>query len=402
MIKALIGTLVFFFLLSPVQAQMTQGGKGLVIGSWNTNKLGHGKTRNWKRTAKILSSFDFIALQEVMSSKALIALIGYLKKETKTDWSYIMTDQPVGGHNDKEYLAFIWKTNKVVYENTKNTFHNTDKRFSKAPFAARFSSIDKTHRWTAMNVHTIESKNKELVRKEVTYLDDYFIWAQDYISDGTPMLLMGEFDLPNSDIAYKELNILASPLLRTGSTGIDVNRKKIYDLKNNIWEEASGRLDVKSAEIENFKRRFEFDNKESIQQISDRLPVKIILGTKKYAVSNYIRPKRYKEFIRKLHILCVKPSNNEGSNKYSNEFIMLKNEDPLFDFNLNGWTLENEEGKKIYLGGNIAKRRTNKIYTAKTDDNILKSNDGLIILRDPVDNEYARIGYKNNKGICNI
>lgn len=121
----------------------------LLLATWNlrnfdSNRFGHGfrLQESYFYIAEIISRFDLIAIQEVNANieplKRLIKILG-------KSWDYIVTDATAGVSGNNERMAFIYDTNKVVFERVageivlpNSQLIQENKQFARTPFMVAF------------------------------------------------------------------------------------------------------------------------------------------------------------------------------------------------------------------------------------------------------------------------
>lgn len=101
------------FPVSTVWAQVSDG-KGLVIASWNIERLGHGQNKDYEALGQIGQLFDFIAVQEAMTVEGLYRFQAALQEATGETWG-MMYSHRIGRSTYKEKYAFVWRESRIDY-----------------------------------------------------------------------------------------------------------------------------------------------------------------------------------------------------------------------------------------------------------------------------------------------
>lgn len=265
--RRLIPLLALFFCFSA---------NALTIGSWNMKHLGWADDkRDWPRTAEVAAKFDFLALQEVHNEDSLERLESVLEKQTGVEWDSLVSHKAVGRTRYKELYAFIWQTNKVSYEGGAVVYLDPGDIFEREPFAARFSERGgKSRKWTAATAHLIYGKTVSRREAEARQLDEYAQWLIDEVAQGSPVLVMGDFNLPPQSTAFNGLRKMMKPLITTGKTTLSSHNGKFANLYDNIWTNSG--LYKGKAGIYRFPAKLGVTHEYARKAISDHAPVYLI------------------------------------------------------------------------------------------------------------------------------
>lgn len=269
MYKFLI-TLLILILSPPVQA--------LTLATWNVKHLGWGEKRDWEATAKVVTIFDFVALQEVHGEDAVKRLESKLEVLTGESWSSLVSDEAVGRSRYTENYAFIWREDLVDYEGGATLYLDPGDIFAREPFAARFCSDDKQYCWTAATVHVVYGDSVEERREEARQLDDYVSWLEATVAERTAVLLMGDFNLPPDSIGFQDLDEILDPVIHEGASTLSSKEGKYANLYDNIWYRP-GTISIEKAWIDRFPERLGITHKYARKRVSDHAPVVVQLGT---------------------------------------------------------------------------------------------------------------------------
>lgn len=175
----------------------------IVLGSFNTLHLGW-EGKNYTETAKILSLFDIVALQEVMKKEGIIALVTELEKVSKEKWSYHLSPYPVGNDSKyNEYYCFIYKKEKVNFVESLGFYKEAKNEFIREPYGAMFKSgkFD----FILVDNHLLygdEKSDRQNEAKELGKVYDYF---QNLDSKEQDIIILGDFNLPAYDSSFQSL-----------------------------------------------------------------------------------------------------------------------------------------------------------------------------------------------------
>src|SRR5574344_140293 len=94
--------IILFLIIFPV---LIFGKDTAVVGSFNTLHLGW-KGKDYNKTAQIISMFDIVALQEVMSEERIKELKDVTEKISNEKWEYIISEKSVGNDKYREFYGF--------------------------------------------------------------------------------------------------------------------------------------------------------------------------------------------------------------------------------------------------------------------------------------------------------
>lgn len=200
-----------------------------------------------------------------------------MEELTGEPWAILVSDESVGRGRYQENYAFIWKERQVDYEGGAALYLDPGDLFAREPFAARFCSDDREHCWTAATVHVVYGDRIEERREEARQLDDYVDWLEATVAEGTPVILMGDFNLPPDSAGFQELAQLLQPAITKGASTLSAIDHRYANLYDNVWYRP-GRLAIRRAWIERFPERLDITHEYARRHISDHAPVAVELG----------------------------------------------------------------------------------------------------------------------------
>lgn len=215
-----------------------QTSSGIIrIASFNAKRLGHG-FKDYPLTARVLSSYDLVALQEVMTDSGVENLVNELEKldsVNPTDWKYEISE-PVGRGSYKEHYAYVWKSDMVSL--TANSSYLVDDEpedhFIREPYVSTFKAgkFD----FTMISSHLIWGDSKAQRREEAKALAAVYGQVQDNDPNENDVILVGDFNLPPTDKGWKEIKkIEGMSWLIKPPAKTTIGTKKISSLYDNIW-----------------------------------------------------------------------------------------------------------------------------------------------------------------------
>jgi len=178
----------------------------------------------------------------------------------------------IGTHKRKEIYAFLYRTDLIKYkENSAFVYNDSKDVFTKEPFCGSF--IAGTFDFVMCTIHTEFGDGKSEPRNEV-----YKAVSSDKEKD---ILIVGDFNLPENDPAWDELESIDSIDSITSALSVEtsppttIGDKSYYD---NIWYSK-----YSSEVIKGSGSFFQFDEliytpemkAEANRQVSDHRPISI-------------------------------------------------------------------------------------------------------------------------------
>ena len=177
--------------------------ENITIASFNVLRLGD-NSKDYETTAKVISKFDLIGLEEVMNEKGLKKLKAKLESNTKIKWDYIISEKPVGSKDYKEYYAFIYKKDKFQVATSLNTFKESNKNmFIREPFAAKFKSNN--FDFIYIICHSIFGDTEKNRILEASNYSKVYSYYSDIVPNEDDIIIAGDFNLPANDMAFQSL-----------------------------------------------------------------------------------------------------------------------------------------------------------------------------------------------------
>lgn len=242
--------LISFFLLFVINNIYAEE---IFVASFNTMRLGESK-KNYHTLAKILKSFDIIALQEVMNNNGMIKLENSLEELTNEDWDYYIPKEPVGTKKYKEYYAFIYKKDKFSEIKPLSYYKNGKSSFIREPFAIKVKA--KNFDFILITAHSIYGKNiKERAIEASNYID-VILYFKEMEKDEDDIILLGDFNLPAKDKAFSNLGkINMRPIIDSDKYSTTFSKTGLANPYDNIFinniKEFTGKYNVYDYSINN-------------------------------------------------------------------------------------------------------------------------------------------------------
>ena len=248
-----------------------------VVGSWNILRLGHGQQKSYPSLAKVGQHMDLIAVQEVMTEEGLQRMEAALEKETGEQWSSLVS-HAIGSSSYKEMYAFIWRDSAIEYVDGAVVYLDRGNNFIREPYSARFASRKDGSQFAVATVHILYGKGISDRTPEIRALADYWDWMGE-VYEGTPRILVGDFNLPPENAAWASLKAKAKPLITSGATTLSSINGRYANLYDNIWVEKNTQLRISGAGIIDFPKLIGWDHEKSRKHTSDHAPVFVALGS---------------------------------------------------------------------------------------------------------------------------
>lgn len=271
MLRTLMATLLALPMLFPLGASA----EALVVGSWNVKRLGSDSQQSYQALAAVAAKMDLIALQEVMTTQGLDRLEQALEHQTKTQWERLESHL-IGSTNYKEAYAFLYRPEKVRYEDGAVVFLDRQNLFFREPFSARFRTAGGTT-FVVANIHVIYGNSSEDRAREVAALADYWDWLAE-VYPREERILAGDFNLAPSHPAWNRLKQSAVPLITRGATTLGQADEKYASLYDNLWVARGTRLAISRSGVIRFPQMLKISHQVARERVSDHAPVFAVIG----------------------------------------------------------------------------------------------------------------------------
>ena len=248
----------------------------VLIGSWNIKHLGWDNDKAIPQVAHVANHFDLLAIQELMDTSALARLEREVEALSGEVWSS-MASREMGHSSYTEHYAFLWRESEVAYVDKAVVFLDHGDVFSREPYAARFRDVETDDLFTAATVHVVYGDSVGDRLPEISALADYWQWL-DEIAQGSPRLLMGDFNLAPDHDGWAALRGLgAEPAITDGRTTLSTTAGAYSNLYDNLWFDASI-LNPSDRGILRFPDLLTMSHQEARDRISDHAPVYVSLN----------------------------------------------------------------------------------------------------------------------------
>lgn len=269
-LKVIATVLLVFVMAMPAWGDIT-------IASWSIRNSGWDNGKHFGKVGHIGSTFDFLAVQEIMSEEGGRQLHRALEAESGESWDYLLSHL-IGRGSYREAYGFFWRESAVEYVDGAVVFLDSANVFSREPMSARFRSRLTGTTFAIGNIHVLYGNSVRDRLPEINALADYWEWLAE-VYPGTPRLLVGDFNLDSRHAAFQPLlerQAVAAVYDGNGTTlsTIDGRYPNHYD---HIFKEA-GAFNVTSRGIMRFPNEMGMTNARARDVVSDHVPVWIALG----------------------------------------------------------------------------------------------------------------------------
>lgn len=252
------------------------------IASWNLKRLS-ATNKDFASVSKIISYFDLIAIQEVMSEEALFRLVEEVQATTGTEWG-VMPSHAIGRGSYKEIYAFLWRKSHVSFVDSAIVYLDNADVFAREPLSARFQTKDGAN-FIMANIHVLYGDSKSDRVPEIKALREYWQWLGETFP-GEQFFLAGDFNMPPEDASFRDLKRFAIPTVTTGATTLSMKPGQYANLYDNIWVPNNLTADM-SAGIFDFPKVLGMEHKEARSRVSDHAPVYVVLKTMDEATGHF-------------------------------------------------------------------------------------------------------------------
>jgi endonuclease/exonuclease/phosphatase family metal-dependent hydrolase len=238
-------------------------------------RLGHGQQKDFAALGDVVreASFEFLALQEVMTEEGLEELRDAVATATGTDWE-VSASHRIGRNSYKEMYAFLWNPAVVEYVDGAVVYLDSTDGFAREPYSARFRIRASGLTFVAANVHILHGERQRDRTPEIEALAKYWRWLEEtYPEDAERILLMGDFNSKPSRPEWAALREMAEPLIVGGSTTLSSKDGVYANLYDNVWVPTHNNLRIKGCGIFKFPPVLGLTHEEARRHVSDHAPV---------------------------------------------------------------------------------------------------------------------------------
>jgi len=250
--------------------------KQIKIGSWNIRNISKKKSdQNLTLILNILTSFDFIAVQEVRDRE----IMNRIQEKLGSGWTMSVSNQ-VGTEHHKEHYGMIWRNTHLSILTDPEILVDQRDDFVREPYIGYFKAGQ--FDFILATIHVVWGDSIVGRREEIKKLDDLLHAIQTRATTEKDIIIVGDFNMPPVDMSWgiDGWKSLMNPPQKTV-----VGDTSLYD---NIW---ISEKDTFGSEFTGLCGCIEFDKiqyenteagrRKAISEISDHRPIWALFSTAK-------------------------------------------------------------------------------------------------------------------------
>lgn len=244
----------------------------LKIGTWNTLRLGHDNGKDMQAMATVVGLADLVALQEVMDPAAIDKLEAAVEARTGESWSSLMS-HAIGRGSYKELYAFMWRDSKIAYTDGAVVYLDRGDRFEREPFSAGFLEKSTGQQFAVATAHILYGKSESQRTPEIRALADYWTWLHEVYDRTSAIFLVGDFNLPPGNPAWKPLQAQATHLIKSGGSTLSSRDGVFKSLFDNVLVGPGAASSVSKAYVLNYPKMLKLTHATARATVSDHAPI---------------------------------------------------------------------------------------------------------------------------------
>jgi endonuclease/exonuclease/phosphatase family metal-dependent hydrolase len=351
------------------------------IASWNIRHLGWNNGKDFDAVALVALQFDIIAIQELMEPAALTRLRDRLEGVTGVAWRQL-TSQPQGRGRYQEHYGFLWRSDRVRYEQGAATFLDPGDAFAREPISARFRRLDSGAPFVLATVHIRHGDGRSDRIPEIQALTRYWRWLAETHADVDLRLLAGDFNLEPGDPAWRALDAHARALLTRGGSTLSTLEGRYASLYDNIFVPDDYRLGNATWGVFRYPEAFNWSHLGARDRVSDHAPVYLVLGADRLTLRQPESPPPADDDAGVV-IACAHPdAQGADAANLADEYVELHNLGGEA-VELRGWALRDAAGHRLALRGRIAAGARMRVSSEAAGQPIWNNGgDSVTLLRD--------------------
>ena len=190
----------------------------LNIASWNLEVFGPSKANDPDTLSEIaekISQYDVVAVQELKDIQQLAPYILQDELDNHGEFGIVLSNRTGSYCESKsssqisEQYAFYYNVDTIKALDSGHHYPNTDCEFAREPFAARFQSVEYSHKFVLITAHVRPGDAVD----EIKNLTNVFEWAKFQFPNEDDFILLGDL---NADCDYASTSDLDMLEIRNG------------------------------------------------------------------------------------------------------------------------------------------------------------------------------------------
>ena len=178
---------------------------------WNAKRLGHGKSRDWKATARAVRGCDVVGLGEVMTKVAPAKLASMMG----SGWKAATSSKAVGRKGYREWYGVIFDAERVQFEDGTKGFHpDEEDHFAREPWAVTMKAGNFDFTLVLLHVTWGDSAAERVA--ELEHVDDAYRLFQDHDAEEQDVIIAGDFNRTPTQRGWGQIAKLGLRLLIKG------------------------------------------------------------------------------------------------------------------------------------------------------------------------------------------
>ena len=240
-IFVIIFCLIFSFCDSQNKNNTDELIRTISIASFNTLNLADTLKKDFTSFCWILSRYDLIALIEIRRAEVLELITYRLKEMTNNQWDYVISEFGIGRTSQKEFYAFIYRSDKGKYlEGSGKIWNDINDEFEREPFYASFKFGNFDFIFVVIHIKFSGGK-KSVIRQEVAALYKVYTEIVEHNPREKDIILAGDFNLNPSDKGWNQIKTIPTIIHLISSESLTTLNLKgeLANSYDNIWIQES-------------------------------------------------------------------------------------------------------------------------------------------------------------------
>jgi len=156
---------------------------------WNAKRLGHGKSRNWKATARAVRGCDVVGLGEVMTTDAAERLARHMGYT----WRAATSSKAVGAKGYREFSAVVYASHRVelVKTGVRGFYPDDEDDFAREPWAVTMKAGSFDFTLVLLQLSSGDTAAERIA--ELRHVDDAYQHFQEADPEEQDVIIVGDF-----------------------------------------------------------------------------------------------------------------------------------------------------------------------------------------------------------------